>query len=149
MVWVDSQEVLTHENMHAYLDKIKKAGAAGVKIDFVPAATPDIMGWYEMAWEETYKIGLLCNFHGCIKPTGLQRTWPHQLTCEGVRGNEYQMTRYKRVAPKSQDVINPFTHFIIGPADFTPVIFINEKELNDFSWSHELVQAVVYKISIF
>jgi alpha-glucosidase len=48
-----------------------------------------------------------------------------------------------RVAPKSQDVINPFTRFIIGPADFTPVIF-NEKELNDFSWSHELAQAVVY-----
>lgn len=143
IVWVDSKEMRTRDGIRSYLEKVKAAGASGIKIDFIPPSTPEIIKWYEAALEETYKLRLLCNFHGCTKPTGLRRTWPHELTREGVRGNEYQMTRYKRVAPKSEDVLIPFTRFISGPADFTPVIF-NEKELNDFTWAHEMAQAVVF-----
>jgi len=143
IVWANSEEMRTREVIRTYLLKVKQAGAVGIKIDFIPPATPEIMQWYEAALEETYKLQLLCDFHGCSKPTGLRRTWPHELTREGVRGNEWQMTRYQRVAPKSQDVLNPFTRFIAGPADFTPVIF-SEKELNGFTWSHQLAQAVVY-----
>ncbi len=143
IVWVDSKEMRTREGIRTYLEKVKLAGAVGIKIDFIPPATPDIMQWYQAALEETYKLQLLCNFHGCVKPTGLRRTWPHELTREGVRGNEYNMTRYNRVMPKNQDELVPFTRLIAGPADFTPVIF-SEKELIGFSWVHELSQAIVY-----
>ncbi|MCK9413690.1 MAG: glycoside hydrolase family 97 catalytic domain-containing protein [Prolixibacteraceae bacterium] len=143
IVWVHSKEIPSRDAIRTYLLKVKQAGAVGIKIDYIKPATPVIMQWYETALEETCNLQLLCDFHGCVKPTGLRRTWPHELTREGVRGNEYQMTRYNRVAPKSQDVLNPFTRFIAGPADFTPVIF-SEKELNGFTWTHELAQAVVF-----
>lgn len=143
LVWVHSKEVPDRESLRIYLEKIKQAGAAGIKIDFIPKATPEIMQWYETAREETYRLQLLCNFHGCVKPTGLQRTWPHEMTREGVRGNEWQITRYDRLMPRDQDEIIPFTRFIAGPADFTPVIF-NPKELRGYTWAHELAQAVVY-----
>lgn len=143
IVWVDSKEMQTREGIRTYLEKVKQAGAVGIKIDFIPPATPEIMQWYEAAREETYKLKLMVDFHGCTKPTGVRRTWPHELTREGVRGNEYQMTRYKRVAPKNQDELKPFTRFIAGPADLTPVIF-TEKELNGFTWTHQIAQAVVY-----
>lgn len=143
IIWVDSKEMRTREGIRTYLEKVKQAGAVGIKIDFIPPATPEIMQWYEAAREETYRLQLMVDFHGCTKPTGVRRTWPHELTREGVRGNEYQMTRYNRVAPKNQDEIKPFTRFIAGPADLTPVIF-TEKELNGFTWTHQLAQAVVY-----
>jgi len=143
IVWVDSKEMRTREGIRSYLEKVKQVGAVGIKIDFIPPATPEIMQWYEAAREETYRLQLMIDFHGCCKPTGVRRTWPHELTREGVRGDEYQMTRYKREMPKDQDEIKPFTRFIAGPADLTPVIF-TEKELNGYTWAHELSQAVVY-----
>lgn len=143
IIWVDSKEMRTREGIKTYLEKVKQAGAVGIKIDFIPPATPEVMQWYEAAREETYRLQLMVDFHGCAKPTGVRRTWPHELTREGVRGNEYQMTRYNRVAPKNQDELKPFTRFIAGPADLTPVIF-TEKELNGFTWTHQLAQAVVY-----
>ena len=143
LVWADSKEMRDRESLRSYLKKIKEVGAAGIKIDFIPPATPEIMQWYETAREEAYRLQLMCDFHGCVKPTGLRRTWPNEMTREGVRGNEYQMTRYNRLMPLDQDEIIPFTRFIAGPADFTPVIF-NEKELRGYTWTHELAQAVVY-----
>ena len=143
IVWVDSKEMRTRDGIKTYLEKVKQAGAVGIKIDFIPAATPEIMQWYEAAREETYRLQLMIDFHGCAKPTGIRRTWPHELTREGVRGDEYQMTRYRREMPKNQDEIKPFTRFIAGPADLTPVIF-TEKELNGYTWTHELSQAIVY-----
>jgi alpha-glucosidase len=143
IVWVDSKEMRDAESLRAYLTKVKQVGAKGIKIDFIPPATPEIMQWYEMAREETYKLQLMCDFHGCVKSAGLRRTWPHEMTREGVRGNEYQMTRYDRLMPLDQDEIIPFTRFLAGPADFTPVIF-DAKELRGYTWAHELAQAVIY-----
>lgn len=143
IVWVNSEEMRDREGIRNYLTKVKEIGAKGIKIDFIPPATPEIMQWYEAAREETYKLQLMCVFHGCAKPTGLQRTWPHEMTREGVRGNEYQITRYDRLMPQDQDVIVPFTRFLVGPADYTPVIF-DRKELRGYTWSHELAQAIVY-----
>lgn len=143
IVWVNSKEMRNREEIKTYLKKVKQAGALGIKIDFIAPATPEIMQWYQVALEETYKLKLMCDFHGCVKPTGLRRTWPHELTREGVRGNEYQIIRYKRVRPKNQDELIPFTRFIAGPADFTPVVF-KQKELDGYTWSHELSQAIVF-----
>jgi alpha-glucosidase len=143
IVWVNSKEMHNREEIKTYLGKVKQAGAVGIKIDYIPPATPEIMKWYQVALEETYKLKLMCDFHGCVKPTGLRRTWPHELTREGIRGNEYQITRYKRTRPKNQDELIPFTRFIAGPADFTPVVF-KEKELDGYTWSHELSQAIVF-----
>ena len=57
----------------AYLEKIKAVGASGIKIDFIPAATAEIMKWYMGAMQDCAELGLLLNFHGSVKPTGLSR----------------------------------------------------------------------------
>lgn len=144
IAWVDSKEMRQAGPRRAYLEKIKACGADGIKIDFIPGATADIMQWYMGAIQDCAELKLLLNFHGSVKPTGLRRTYPHDITREAVRGDEYHMSRYKRVMPLAQDVTLPFARPLAGPADITPVM-MNPKELKSsrFTWPHELAQAVV------
>jgi alpha-glucosidase len=125
----------------AYLEKVAALGAAGIKIDFIPPCTADMTRWYEGALKDTAELKLLCNFHGAVKPTGRQRTWPHGMTREAVRGHEYHMTRYGRVQAADHDTIVLFTRYLAGPADYTPTAF-DPKELIGFTWAHLLAQAV-------
>ena len=145
IVWVNSNEMREGDKRRIYLEKVKALGAYGIKIDFIPDATSDIMQWYMGTMQDCAELKLLLNFHGSVKPTGLTRTYPMDITREAVRGNEYHMTRYRRVAALDQDVSLPFTRYMAGPADFTPVI-LDPAQLTTtkFSWSHEFAQAIVY-----
>lgn len=142
LVWVNSKEMRTAEGCRAYLEKVAALGAAGIKIDFIPPATPAIMKWYEGALADTAELHLLCNFHGAVKPTGRRRTWPHELTREAVRGHEWHMTRYKRIQAPTHDVSLPFLRCLAGPADYTPTAFV-PSELIGYTWPHELAQSIV------
>jgi alpha-glucosidase len=141
LVWVNSSEMRGDAARRSYLEKVASLGAAGIKIDFIPACTAAITRWYEGALKDTADLHLLCNFHGAVKPTGRRRTWPHELTREAVRGLEYHMTRYRRVLPPEHDQTVLFTRYLAGPADYTPTAF-DPRELVGFTWSHMLAQAV-------
>ena len=145
IVWVDSKEMRQAKERRNYLEKVKAIGATGIKIDFIPDATSEIMQWYMGTMQDCAELKLLLSFHGSVKPTGLRRTYPNDITREAVRGNEYHMTRYNRIAPPEQDVCLPFTRLLAGAADITPVI-LNPKELQTtkFTWAHEFAQAIVY-----
>jgi alpha-glucosidase len=88
----------------------------------------------------------MVDFHGATKPTGMERTWPNALTREGVRGHEYQITRYKRRLDAAHDTILPFTRYIAGPGDYTPTVF-EAQELQGNTWGHELAQAILFTSS--
>jgi len=145
IVWVDSKEFRKAADRKVYLDKVKALGADGIKIDFIPNATAETMQWYAETQQECADLHLLLNFHGSVKPTGLRRTYPNDITREAIRGNEYHMTRYHRVMPPQHDITVPFTRLLAGPADFTSVI-LNPKELTStkFTWPHEFAQSIVY-----
>lgn len=145
IVWVDSKEMREAGKRRAYLEKIKALGAVGIKIDFIPDATSNIMQWYMGTTQDCAELKLILNFHGSVKPTGLTRTYPMDITREAVRGNEYHMTRYKRVTPLEQDVCLPFTRLMAGAADITPVILDPEQlTTQKFTWAHEFAQAIVF-----
>ena len=141
LVWVNSSEMRDAPSRRAYLERIAALGAVGIKIDFIPACTAEITRWYEGALQDTADLHLLCNFHGAVKPTGRQRTWPHELTREAVRGHEYHMSRYRRVQAADHDEIVLFTRYLAGPADYTPTAF-DPREMVGYTWAHLLAQAV-------
>ncbi len=143
LVWVQYKELKNAKKRFEYLKKIKETGAAGLKIDFIPGERKKIVDWYEDTLRVLSKLELLANFHGCNKPTGRQRTWPHELTREGIRGHEYHMKRLGRSLPPNHNTIIPFTRYVVGYADYTPTA-LNPEELRGFTWAHELAQAVVF-----
>ena len=145
IVWANSAEMRHAPERRAYLERVKSIGAVGIKIDFIPRATTEVMQWYMGAMQDCAELGLLVNFHGSVKPTGLSRTYPNDITREAVRGNEYQIRRYGRVLPQDHYVSLPFTRLLVGPADLTPVT-LNPEEIavGGYSWAHEMSQAIVF-----
>jgi alpha-glucosidase len=146
IVWGQYTEMPSPAERRKWLENAKACGVAGVKLDFPPKATASTMNWWYLATlQDCAELKLLVDFHGSVKPTGLQRTYPNGITREAVRGNEYNMSRYKRIQPYSEDVTLPFGRPLAGPADVTPII-LNPHELvpSGFTWSHQLAQAVVY-----
>jgi alpha-glucosidase len=67
----------------------------------------------------------MVDFHGAFKPSGFERTFPNQLTREGVLGNEYN--KWSARVTAEHKVTLPFTRLLAGPADFTPGGFLNRQ----------------------
>ena len=142
-LWVHSNEVKDPEARHAYFKRAAECGVVGVKIDFPPPTNRWWSTWYHDTTRDAAAHKLLVNYHGGTKPTGMERTWPNELTRESVRGHEWQMMRYRRKLESAHDTILPFTRYVIGHGDYTPTVF-DPRELQGNTWAHELAQAVVF-----
>ena len=142
-IWVDSKEMLTSDARRTYLRKVRDCGAVGIKIDFVPEPSCSQMKWYEETLADTLEFSLMTDFHGCVKPSGRERTWPHEVAREAIRGHEWHITRYGRVLPPEHDCILPFNRLVQGHADYTPMVFEN-RELQGYTWARELAQGIVF-----
>jgi len=102
-----------------------KLGIAGLKIDFIDRDDQFAVKWYEDIARTAAENHLLIDFHGAFKPTGLGRTWPNQITREGIQGNEYNKWS-TRETPEHRATL-PFTRVLAGPGDYTPGGFANRQ----------------------
>jgi alpha-glucosidase len=102
-----------------------KWGIAGLKIDFIDRDDQWVVNWYENIARTAAENHLLIDFHGAFKPTGLERTWPNQITREGIQGNEYNKWSAKET-PEHRATL-PFTRVLAGPGDYTPGGFANRQ----------------------
>jgi alpha-glucosidase len=116
----------------------KEWGIAGVKIDFMDRDDQEMVQWYEKITRAAAENQLMVNFHGAFKPSGFERTFPNQLTREGILGNEYNKWS-ARVTPEHK-VTLPFTRLLAGPADFTPGAFLNRQPTRFAPQNPTLVQ---------
>ncbi|MBP5620657.1 MAG: glycoside hydrolase family 97 catalytic domain-containing protein, partial [Thermoguttaceae bacterium] len=139
------------------LKQVADWGVAGVKIDFMDSHTQEMVQWLEETCKIAAEYKLLVDYHGMYKPTGMERTYPNQITREGVRGNEYN--RWSKNTATHMATL-PFTRCMLGPADYTPGGFLNEhsdtfKSLNAYkdksidchvvgTRSHELALCMIY-----
>ena len=142
-IWVHSRFVRDPQARKEFFRKAVEAGVVGVKIDFPPPCSRAVANWYFDTAKDAADAHLMVDYHGANKPSGMDRTWPNVITREGVRGHEYQITRYHRVPEPDHDVILPFTRYIAGPGDYTPTVF-TASELMGNTWSHELAQAIIF-----
>ncbi len=142
-LWVHSNEVDTPEKRIEYFKKVTDAGIVGIKIDFMPPASQKWINWYEETMQDAFNYKLMVDFHGSVKPSGRNRTWPNEMTREGVRGHEWHIRRYNRTLAPSHDCILPFNRYVQGFADYTPTVF-NPKELRGYTWSREIAQAIIF-----
>ena len=63
------------------------------------------------------------NSHEPIMATGLRRTWPNDMTREGLRGQEFNAWASDGGNPPNHLPTVAFTRMLAGPIDYTPGIF--------------------------
>lgn len=119
-----------------FFSKCNAAGVVGVKIDFFNSEKQEIIDFYQNALRDAAKCQLMLDFHGANKPTGESRTFPNEMTREAIRGLENQPPW------ATFNTILPFTRYLAGHADFTPVHF--GKRIGETSWAHQIASAIVF-----
>lgn len=124
-VWLYWTDVERNEAYKKAFALYEQWGMVGVKIDFMDRDDQDIVNWYEKITKAAAEHHLMVNFHGAFKTSGFNRTYPNQITREGILGNEYNRWS-TRVTPEHKLTL-PFTRFLAGPADFTPGGFLNRQ----------------------
>ena len=125
--WTDVDRTVANKDI-AYKKAFplyEKWGIAGVKIDFMDRDDQEMVNWYEKITAAAAEHKLMVNFHGAFKTSGFDRTYPNQVTREGILGNEYNKWS-DRVTPEHKLTL-PFTRYLEGPADFTPGGFLNRQ----------------------
>jgi alpha-glucosidase len=137
-LWKHSKELRDPEARRAFFKKCHDLGVAGVKIDFFDHEAREVIDLYQALLREAAENQLMVNFHGSNKPTGEARTWPNEIVREAVKGME--ASRLKDRA--RHDATLPFTRFLAGHADYTPVHFGARRA--DTTWAHQLATAAVF-----
>ncbi|WP_406390239.1 glycoside hydrolase family 97 catalytic domain-containing protein [Streptomyces sp. NBC_00882] len=118
MLWYHWNDLDTAAERDAEFTKITEWGVVGVKIDFMGSEAQVRHQWYDAALADTARYKLMVDLHGSRLSVGVHRTWPHVLTNEAVRGEEYSGGRnVGHVAAL------PFTRGLLGPADYSPMSF--------------------------
>jgi hypothetical protein len=127
-------------------EMLKKWGVKGVKIDFFQSDKQNLMALYQDILRDAAASQIMVNFHGCTLPRGWERTWPHLMSMEAVRGEEcYTFApEYPEKAPQHNTIL-PFTRNVVGPMDYTPCALTDDKHPHRTTNAHELALTVVFE----
>jgi alpha-glucosidase len=137
LLWVHYSDLDTAAERAEFLPRVKKWGAAGLKIDFMDSDSQERFRWYDDILRDTAREKLLVNFHGATLPKGIQRTWPHVMTLEAVYGAE------QGNVPADGLTALPYTRNVVGSMDYTPMAFqFGTRTVSDAA---ELALSVVYE----
>lgn len=135
--WVHCKYVHQPQARLEYFKRAKSIGLVGLKIDFMEPANAEWANWYEDTLRDAASLQLMIDFHGAVKPTGRERTWPNEMTREAIAGRE------QGKSPALHDNTLPFLRYVQGHADFTPTLFMADR-LKGSSYAHELAMAIVF-----
>ncbi len=143
-LWVHSNDISNPKNdyqkMKEYFDQVTTAGAVGIKIDFMNAETKKMIDFEISVLRHAAQRKLMINFHGCHASTGEERTWPNEVTREGIRGIE--LNKMPEVPLKAaHNAALPFTRFAVGQADYTPILYTNT---GPTTWAHQLATLIAF-----
>ena len=141
------------EDMEAVCAKYSAMGIKGWKIDFMDYDDQLMVQFYRRAAETAARYGMMCDFHGAFKPTGLHRTYPNVINFEGVYGLE-NLKWNQRADEVTYDVTIPFVRLVAGPADYTQGAMrnatranfraVNSEPMSQGTRCHQLAEYVVF-----
>jgi hypothetical protein len=125
-----------------------------MKIDFFDSDKQEVIKNYLGILEEAARAHLLIDFHGSTLPRGWDRTYPHLMSMEAVRGAEsYGDQAFAENAAVHHTAL-VFTRNVVGPMDYTPMIFSPSRPrradarpapLRRTTHGHELALSVLFE----
>lgn len=112
-----------NKQLDSALKQFQKWGVDFIMTDFIDRDDQPVVNFYKRIAEACAKAHLMIMFHGAYPPKGFNRTYPNNITREGVLGSEYNAWSDKVTA--SHDCIIPFTRMLAGPLDYEPGLLDN------------------------
>lgn len=109
-----------------FMRKCSEVGVKGLKIDFFHTENVFTVNLMENILKDAAKQKLMVIFHGVNKPTGDSYTYPNLLAKEAARGLECvggENSWAPGPAWPYHNTVLPFTRWLVGPADYTPMNF--------------------------
>jgi len=136
--WKHRRDLGTAEARENFFSLLSRVGVVGAKIDFFDHEAKEIIDLYQSLLRISAQHKIMVEFHGANKPAGESRMWPNELTREAVRGLEYRSMSLR----SKHNTTLPFTRFLAGHADYTPVHFGERRR--ETSWAHQIATAIVF-----
>ena len=133
-VWLYVNQRALYQQLDSILPLYERWGVSGIKFGFVQVGNQMWSTWLHDAVRQCAEYHLMVDIHDEYRPTGVNRTLPNLLTCEGIGGQE-------EMPPVYHNLVLPFTRFLCGPADYTPTYYNNRKK---GTFAHQLAMPVVY-----
>lgn len=139
-IWKHWSQIAGAETRRDFLRRCAESGAAGVKVDFLDSESLARVRFIRSTLRIAAENRLLVNFHGAPKPTGEPRTFPNEVTREGIMGLEYN--KWSALPPHHYCSL-PFTRLLAGHGDFTPTTF-QPNMMKGTTPAFQLASAVVF-----
>jgi len=136
----DSPGLTTIEAREELFRRCQEAGVKGVKIDFFNSESRATIQACEDLLRRAARHKLMVDLHGVHKPTGEMRTWPHEMTREGIREQEFVLWD---VLPLQHYGALPFTRLAVGHADFLPG-YLQRRFLKNTTTTFQMASVVVF-----
>jgi alpha-glucosidase len=136
--WKHRRNLGTAREREDFFSLLNRVGVVGAKIDFFDHEAKEVIDLYQAILRNSAEHKIMVLFHGANKPAGESRTWPNELTREAIRGLEYRSTSLRSV----HNTTVPFTRFLAGHADYTPVHFGERRR--ETSWAQQIASAIVF-----
>ncbi len=112
-------------------------GVKGFKVDFLDRDDVEMVDFQYKLAEVAAKYKLMLDYHGCPKPTGMNRTYPNVVNFEAVLGLECAKSkRSLRYNMVDYDLEIPYLRMVAGPMDYTQGAMRNVKKRNYYPCSH-------------
>lgn len=133
------------------MKRISELGVKGIKVDFFDTDKQQAIQLSRAILEDAADFQLMVNLHGCTLPRGWERTYPHLMTMEAVKGAEGMGQQARCDIAPSHHTILPFTRNAVGSMDYTPLTFSikrpNAKNpaIPRTTYAHQLALSVVFE----
>ena len=105
------------------LRQFQRWGVDFIMTDFIDRDDQKTVNFYKKITEACAKAKIMIMFHGAYPPKGFNRTYPNNITREGVLGSEYNAWSDK--ATSAHNCTIPFTRMLAGPLDYEPGLLDN------------------------
>ena len=142
--WKNSKELNFPEDdyqiMQLFMDSLSQVGVSGIKVDFMDSEAKLLIDFDESVLINAAKRKLMVNFHGCQASTGEIKSFPNEMTREGIRGLELNVHTEGPIKAAHNAAL-PFTRFVLGHGDYTPLAFT---AIGETTWAHQLATLVLF-----
>ncbi len=127
-----------NRQLDSALDRFNNWGVDFIMTDFIDRDDQKTVNFYHKIAKATADHKIMLMFHGAYPPKGFNRTYPNNVTREGVLGSEYNIWSDKTTPP--HDVTLPYTRMLAGSFDYEPGI-LNNATKNGFRMIEGMVQS--------